>query len=136
VLHHLLLLSPAEAEEGSLSAPPGSPGAGRAADRAAAGPAAFHLPGAVNGALPEGVVKRLCVRWLAELIIALWHDLQVGCGLRAARPVAAAFNGAGAAALPRCCAAALLCCRARQRPWGEGGRGGRTSAAPAHQAAH
>lgn len=26
--------------------------------------------------------KRLCVRWLDELIVALWHDLQVEGGER------------------------------------------------------
>jgi hypothetical protein len=35
---------------------------------------------AVNGSLPDASSKRLCVRWLDELIIALWHDLQVGAG--------------------------------------------------------
>ncbi len=47
---------------------------------------------AVNGVLPEGVAKRLCVRWLDELIIALWHDLQV----RPGRPAGVAGGGCGA----------------------------------------
>eukprot|EP00200_Dunaliella_tertiolecta_P019446 CAMPEP_0202402262 /NCGR_PEP_ID=MMETSP1128-20130828/4106_1 /ASSEMBLY_ACC=CAM_ASM_000463 /TAXON_ID=3047 /ORGANISM="Dunaliella tertiolecta, Strain CCMP1320" /LENGTH=952 /DNA_ID=CAMNT_0049006267 /DNA_START=179 /DNA_END=3037 /DNA_ORIENTATION=+ len=32
--------------------------------------------GCEDGLAQQGRVKRLCVRWLDELIIALWHDLQ------------------------------------------------------------
>jgi hypothetical protein len=56
--------------------------AGRGGDGAVAAGRAVRVNG--NSEIqPEGVAgvedghpKRLCVRWLDELIIALWHDLQ------------------------------------------------------------
>lgn len=52
------------------------------ADRQAAilGAAEGEEEGGVGGGGVGGGAKRLCVRWLDELIIALWHDLQVRPG--------------------------------------------------------